>query len=142
MKLAIITLIIIATVAYSQPEIEGQRHYGDDHYDYFTSHIRCEDGGWAFCGAHHDNGEQEDFWLVRTDMEGEIRYLDLYGDGNKEWAYDLAETEDGGFVIGGYVYTPPTSSYFIVRVDNNGEEVWSRTYGEFESDQCRAVLGI
>jgi hypothetical protein len=70
-----------------------------------------------------------DFWLVKTDAEGNMEWNKTYGGGEDEWVFSVVQTSDGGYTLGGYRGV----SYFdadcwFVKTDADGNEQWNRTY--------------
>ncbi len=59
-----------------------------------------------------------------------------YGGPNWEWCRDIIETSKGGFAMTGFA-DPTGSTYegqlWLVRVDENGTQLWNRTYTNQES---------
>jgi len=137
----LIGLLLTAGVVYGQPQIAWQRLYGGDASDYFEAHIRTVGGGWAFAGKQWQGFGVNNFWLVVTDEDGEVQFEGSYGDESYNQAFDLVQTEDGGYLLGGD-WTNHGNEFAVVRVDAEGDLMWQETYGDFELDQCNAVLGI
>ena len=59
-------------------------------------------------------------------------FLKLYGGIGSEEGKDFIQLPDGGFVIVGYTssYTEDDRDIFVVRTDQNGNEIWSNRYGD------------
>jgi len=51
------------------------------------------------------------------------------GEGGSQIAYSLYTTSDGGFMLGGYT-TSGNADYYMVKTDDIGEVVWTKSYGE------------
>lgn len=76
-----------------------------------------------------------------------------YGGSANEVAYAICETYNGGFIIAGLTSTfgSGPQDIYIVKIDNNGDTVWTRTIGgiSFEaahgvcetSDSCYVIAG-
>ena len=71
----------------------------------------CSDGGFLMGGYGHSKGlngpftkGRDDFWLVRTDMDGEVIWRKTYGGPNDERCYDLLEYSPGVYYAVGSKY--------------------------------------
>lgn len=142
LTLAFSVLLLTITLAQGQPEVEWQRLYGEDRaQEFFQAHIRTVADGWAFAG-YTWNPFPSNFWLLVTDDEGDIILNEEYGEAETCEAFDLVQTEDGGYLIGGYFQNRGANQNFgVVRVDAEGNVIWMRDYGDFDEDKCEAVLG-
>jgi len=76
--------------------------YGGTRDDGAYSVICASDGGYAFAGftASYGSGGG-DFWLVKIDSLGNIRWSRTYGGALGESAHSIVETNDGGYVLAG-----------------------------------------
>ena len=53
-----------------------------------------------------------------------------FGGNGEEWGRSVIQTDDGGYIIGGYTnYFYEFSELYLIKTDPNGQELWSRTYG-------------
>ncbi|MBC2714357.1 MAG: hypothetical protein HF978_03525 [Desulfobacteraceae bacterium] len=102
-------------------------------YDYGYAVCLLADGyAVAGSGRHTDEwgGMQEDVWFFKIDHNGnKIAESDrFYATEFQGWnrGYAMTQTTDGGFIIVGYG-TP--NAVFLVRIDTNGDEIWSNIYG-------------
>ncbi len=49
-----------------------------------------------------------------------------------DWAYDVQQTTDGGYVIAGFTYPPgsPFSTFvYLIKTDSEGDTLWTKVYG-------------
>jgi hypothetical protein len=53
-------------------------------------------------------------------------------------AYSVIEMSDGGFVVAGNRWLTSENSYdvYLMRIDSNGDTLWTRTYGGDKNDGC------
>ena len=100
---------------------------GDGDADYFMAAIPVSAGGFAVAGIRDRVAQGTGyFWLVRVDDNGGLLWTKTYGDDNDEQlAYDLVETEDGGFALAG----TNAGDFWLVRTDADGQLIWDKTYG-------------
>jgi len=64
---------------------------------------------------------QEDIYIVRTNLQGEVIWSRTYGGTENENAYHAIEGNDGGFIIAGYRETNQEKDYWIFAVNDQGD---------------------
>lgn len=104
--------------------------------------IRTADGGLAMIGVGVDAEERLDFALVRAAADGTETWSRTYGTEGTQVGRSLVETLDGGFVLAGFT-TPDgfdRQDAWLVRVDADGETVWSETYGGRCNDEASSIV--
>lgn len=66
-----------------------------------------------------------------------------YGGASDDWGYDAIVTSDGNYVIAGatktYGTNPTTGNAYILKVDGNGDTLWTRVYGGTGGEDVDAV---
>lgn len=92
--------------------------------------INTNDGGLIVLAA--DRSANTDILLIKLDNEGEEQWRKTYGGLRSDSARRIIQEENGDLLILG-----TTSSYglgrqdvFLIKTDSNGEEIWSRSYGD------------
>ena len=72
-----------------------------------------------------------DFWLVRTDSEGNLLWDKTYGGIHSDVAMSVSELPDGGFLLAGWTGVEGVDSFdlWLVRTDGDGNALWGGTYG-------------
>jgi len=107
--------------------------------DYFQTLIKTSDNGFMACGQTKSYGNVAgDGWLVKIDAAGNVQWSKKYGDGNAngDIIFDVIELSEGGYAFcGTHRYAPGSAQSFVGRVDNQGNTIWSRQYGNGGSDQ-------
>jgi hypothetical protein len=115
--------------------------YGDTGTDRGDAIVECSSGGFAIAGYSYGGASQDDFLLVRTDADGNHLWNQTYDTGGGDWAYGLAECDDGGFAIAGSTDSGPGSSnVWLVRTDASGNPLWNYTYGASNDDGCYSLI--
>ena len=90
------------------------------------------DGGYAIAGQTFSFGRGGDFYLVKTDPDGNAEWSRTYGGANPECPFSVIVTNDGGFALVGYVgndLVPENANVYLVKTYSNGTPQWNRTYG-------------
>jgi hypothetical protein len=103
--------------------IEWSYSYGGIDTDLFSSLVVTSDGGYAITGATGSFGAgQNDSWLVKTDVYGNVEWNQTYGGADLEWAHCLVETSDGGLALAGYTesFGAGGLDFWLVKTDEYG----------------------
>jgi hypothetical protein len=101
-----------------------ERTYGvPGYYANARAAIPTADGGFAIAGEAAPSGKGIDFYLVKTDGNGDQEWARSYGSSGYESAEALLQTADGGFLLGGRA-----NDQYLVRTDADGNERWRRRF--------------
>jgi hypothetical protein len=91
-------------------------------------------------------------WVVRKeDVTGNVLWTKAYGGNSSQMLYSMTETGDGGYILFGSAYDGEgdvgfhygsigTRDFWVLKVDANGEKVWSKVYGGTGEDIGGKVL--
>jgi hypothetical protein len=114
-------------------KVQWTQSYSGGKYDERAqSLVKSSDGGYAIAGFTASFGAGSyDFWLVKTDANGNMQWNRTYGGPDSEQAYSLVETSDGGYAIAGYTgsFGAGSTDSWLVKIGANGNLQWNRTYG-------------
>jgi hypothetical protein len=105
--------------------------------------IQTADGGFALaCTTNSYGAGKADFWLVKTDANGEIQWSQTYGGAEHDWPMDLIQLEDKGFLLVGWTqsYGAGGEDGWVVRTDAQGTPLWAQTYGSAGKEKLYTVL--
>ncbi|MBA7669952.1 hypothetical protein ES703_78092 [subsurface metagenome] len=91
------------------------------------------DDGYIMVGTSKSIGkDDENIFCIRTDSIGNTIWAKKYAGDKTAYGSSIELTDDDGFIIAG-----ATSSFgighenlYLMRIDENGEKLWERTYGE------------
>ncbi|HEY6907164.1 MAG TPA: T9SS type A sorting domain-containing protein [Ignavibacteriaceae bacterium] len=100
------------------------RTYGGDSNERAFTAIQTADDGYLIGGYTSSfNVDYFDFYLVRTDSNGDTLWTRNYGGLWQEELYDVEETADEGFAAVGYTYSFGAGSYpniYLVKTNSYG----------------------
>jgi len=105
--------------------------------------VETSDGGFAIAGGTGSFGAGgNDFWLVKTDADGNMEWNRTYGGAESESAKALIKTSDGGFAIAGdtYSFGAGECDFWLVKTDSYGNLEWNQTYGGLGSDYAESLV--
>jgi hypothetical protein len=121
--------------------IWDKRHGSEDH-DVAYGVKETTDGGCVIVGATQgtDSGTW-DVYLIRLDAQGEALWHRTWGDGGYEVGYSVMEAADLGFFVSGYKdpFGSDKWDVYLIRTDEEGEILWSATYGGEGNDRADAL---
>ena len=122
-----------------------ERTYGGDRSCTGQSILAVEGGGYVIAGTiESEGGSDLDVYLLCVDEDGTERWARSFGTSRDEVGGRLLATADGGYVIvansvdrddvvadpgaAGYAGFAGRSNAYVVRTDEEGNEIWSRRY--------------
>lgn len=81
------------------------------------------------------------FYVVKTDLNGDTLWTRAYGGSDWDMAYSADTLNDSTYVIAGETYSFGNGNMdmYVIRIDQNGDTLWSRTFGGTEDDYARYV---
>ena len=124
------------------------RTYGGSSWDVGMALCESGDGNFYVCGYTHSFGKgEEDVYLAKIDLNGDKLWSKTFGGERLDMANSISRTEDGGLLIGATSGSfSNNTDFYLIRTNNQGEEVWSKTYAAEGSrghafDWCNAMTG-
>ncbi len=105
--------------------------------------IQTADGGFVLFGGTKSYGAGDnDFWLIKTDANGQVEWNTTYGGALADWPGSFIQTADGGYALTGNTdsYGAGNVDGWLVKTDVNGQVEWNTTYGGTEYDNLWSVV--
>jgi len=117
--------------------------FGGPDFDWGNTAQQTEDEGYIVAGTTYSFGAgRGDFWLIKTDLNGNEMWNKTFGGINLDAAFSMVHSsKDGGYVIVGSTrsYGGGESDVWLIKVDSKGFEQWNRTFGGADIDEGRSV---
>ncbi len=63
----------------------------------------------------------------------------IFGSSDNEYGYYAEQTNDGGFILVGYVDISGDDDIWLIKTDSNGDTLWTKTYGTYYYDYASCV---
>jgi len=117
--------------------------YGGTLDDEAATLVQTGDGGYAIAGTTYSFGAgSADFWLIKTDANGNIEWNQTYGGAETDVAQAMVQTSDRGFALAGQTYSfgVGDKNFWLVKVDSSGSIQWNKTYGQTTDDGAISVI--
>lgn len=100
------------------------------------------------------NSEGTDFWVVKLDDKGEIKWQETYNYGKYDVLTSIVENKDHSLLIGGFAKgefstskitgkekaQKGTDDYIALKINEKGEELWTESVGSDGEDVLRKVV--
>jgi len=118
------------------------RTYGGTSNESAYSAARTADGGYILAGYTTSYGAgQGDVYLIKTDDVGDTAWTRTYGGAEWDGGSSVKQTDDGGYIIAGVTASFGAGGYdlWLLKTDDVGDTVWTRTYGEGYDDEGLSV---
>jgi len=140
----------------SAGNIQWQKALGGNNNDAANSVQQLADGGYILgCTAISENNGDvilshgaAEGWVVKLSSAGVIEWSLCLGGQSWDYARQVQQTTDGGFVMGGYTFSVDGDAlgnrgnldYWVVKLDNIMERQWKKTMGGTVTDVLASVI--
>ncbi len=150
---------------------EWQHTIGGPGQDLVKTIAQTADGGYIIGGSSSSDISQKilaggsdkfgksekslgnlDFWIIKLDEKGNIKWQKTLGGQYADQLESLQQTKDGGYIVGGYSNSHGSydkafdsygeGDYWIVKLDADGEMQWQKVLGGEEDDHIAAVIEL
>ena len=113
--------------------------FGDRGRDWAVSMTNTFDDGVIICGTTSaPDGVDADGILIKMDSDFETEWINIYDAGSQEGFGDVCQLSDSSFfAVGTSGELGPGEDYnlYFVRVDINGDSLWTKTVGGNEDEE-------
>ncbi len=109
------------------------KHYGGTGSEYSYNAVPMLNGGFLSVGWTTSRGQgEQDGWLLKLKDNGDTTATWLYQNPGHTRFLKIIPTTDNNFMVAGYTTVTKTckTQALVVKLDANGNELWSRTYGD------------
>ena len=118
----------------SQGNHVWSKAYGNSGFEEGKAVKQTTDGGYIIAGTSEDalGPLGPDMCLIKTNAVGDTLWAKLYGGALIDECYDVQQTTDNGYVMVGKSFSFSSDGdydVYVVKVDGQGAEQWSKTYG-------------
>lgn len=147
---------------------EWQKSYGGSQMDILHSVTITADGGFILAGESYSNkgfDKKEDskglsdFWVVKLDAKGNEMWQRTIGGTGQEKLLSIAQTKEGGYILGGSSSSPKSQAdakgivdpygksedakgsldFWVIKLSKEGEIQWDKTLGGKYYDELKSI---
>ncbi|MBW8049105.1 MAG: hypothetical protein FVQ77_01945 [Cytophagales bacterium] len=134
---------LFITKTNERGNILWSENFGGKSSDYGRSVLHTKEGGYIIAGYTFSFGAGEsDIYIIKINDAGDLLWSKTYGGIHNDYAYDILETKDRGFLILGETKSFGAGSFdvFLIKIDTRGNLQWSKTYGGRSTDVGRSII--
>ena len=138
-----------------------EKTFGFSGTDFGTALLATKDGGFLITGVldvsssggqgnakstavNHSGG---DYWVIKTDLTGNLEWSRFFGGSFTEIPQGIVETDDHNFIIAGSSDSDDfnisnnlgTYDFWIIKIAPTGSLIWEKSFGGSEIDEARAI---
>lgn len=122
--------------------VEWSKTLGGSNGETMFSIVQTNDGGFIEVGITESNNGNVignhgagDIWIVKLTALGNISWSKLIGGSGYDSAYNIIQTQDGGFIISGVTVSPDgdaignginTINSWIIKLSGTGQVLWKK----------------
>lgn len=126
----------------AQGETLWRKTYGGKGSDNGWAVRQTDDKGFIIAGYTNSFGSGDmDIYLLKTDVKGNTLWTKTFGGAGDEYGWDVRITKDEGFIIAAQTSSVGNGEIdaYLLKVDKEGNEEWSQTYGGDKIDRIFSV---
>ncbi len=138
--------------------IQWQKSLGGSNIDAAESIQQTSDGGYIVAGlsrsidgdvtGHHGSSDSIDYWIVKLNSDGAIRWQKSIGGSRSDIAYSIQQTSDGGYIVAGESDSHDGDvtgnlgniDSWIVKLSSGGAIEWQKSLGGSNGDYAHSIL--
>ena len=133
---------LLAGCCVDLPDARLERTYGGVGNDIVYHAIEANDGGFLLAGiSDPEGGGPADVSIRKVSDAGQTIFVKSFGGSKADIASYAERAIAGGYVVAGSTESQGSggSNMYLLRIDDSGTELWSRTFGGERND---AALGV
>ncbi len=123
--------------------VEWEETYGDNLGWYFANSIAiAHDGNYVLVGETYSQSNGiSDAYVTKINTAGDVIWEKRFGGNGKDWFNDIDINDIGEIVVcGAYTNTDSETDFWVMKLDENGDEIWSGMYGDTLNDEANSVV--
>lgn len=137
---------IVLTKTDSAGNLIWQNYYGGSDWEFAYTMAKTKDSNYLVAGETYSYGAgQNDGYLLKINSNGDTLWTNTYGGTNEDLFYDVIECENGNIICCGKSNSYSTngdSDFWIVYLDQLGNELWNITIGDSLNDWAHGAFQV
>ncbi len=132
-RIMVIANLVVYFLLTQSPEIKWGRVYGGPGDDYGRCVLECIDKGYIAVGSTNSSGNGGfDVYIIKTDSLGFLEWSRTYGGVEDDYGYAICPAQNNCYLVVGATNSSGSglSDIFVIKINENGDSVWARTYGD------------
>lgn len=135
----------------SAGDLQWQKSLGGSDTESGYSIVQTSDSGYIVAGSSFSNDGDVtgnhgsfDYWVVKLNTAGDLQWQKSYGEINYDYAFDIKNTSDGGYIVSGYSESTPikgygANDYWMIKLFPDGNVEWDKKLGGLTDDYATAA---
>jgi hypothetical protein len=118
---------------------------GGDRDEFAGGIAGTDDGGMLVVGDSNSFGNgYKDVYIAKLDKNGKVLSSYIMGGEKEDSAKALTRIADGNMILVGYREPERAgdTDFFVVKLDQNGKNIWAKTYGQEQADLLNSVTAL
>lgn len=116
------------------------KSYGTAEFDFAQNIRQTSDLEFLIAGDGYDSNGNQEIILLKTDSAGIVLWSRSYGTSGDEEVKDVLLTANGELILCGILDGGSNDvNSFAMKVDQNGDTVWVKSYGDISHDELRGM---
>jgi len=131
-----VATLLLITILQAQPNAIWIRTFGGINSDYGRSIQQVFNDGYILIGTTASFGDNNDAWLIKTDVQGNKEWDKTFGGSNDDFGSCIQQTIDGGYIIVGWTnsFGGGNNDAWLIKTDVQGNKEWDKTFGGNDTD--------
>ncbi|MCC3217540.1 T9SS type A sorting domain-containing protein [Chryseobacterium sp. X308] len=161
-KISLSAFILCTALGASAQEVVWQKDIQSSTQDFLSQVTTTIDQQYLITGSSIQSKSQSpaassqkqnkgyDFHLVKLNQQGQEVWKKYFSGQNHDYLSATVTTQDGGFLLAGTSYSGKGldkkedskggSDFWLIRINEFGDELWQKTLGSFSDEEARAVI--
>ncbi|MDD2856708.1 MAG: hypothetical protein PHU01_14380, partial [Desulfuromonadaceae bacterium] len=118
-------------------DVLWDKRFGGSGSDVGWSVKELANGGFIVAGVTDSfsfSDKREQAYILVIDASGDLLWQNNYGNDLSQYGYDVEPASNGDFVMSGYSSNLTSGyTYYLIRVSQNGQLLWEKTFGSTDS---------
>ncbi|MGB1205553.1 MAG: T9SS type A sorting domain-containing protein [Chitinophagales bacterium] len=125
-------------------------NFNDNEDEEFNAVIQLNNNAYLMAGTQSNNGVEAglySFLVAKVNNNLELEWSYTFDNDEIDIAHALIETSNGEYIIlgtSGYrlISSDVTTDVWIIKLNNNGDLLWQKTYGGTGNDAALKIIGL
>ncbi|MGB9960084.1 MAG: hypothetical protein ACPLKQ_06160 [Candidatus Bathyarchaeales archaeon] len=136
-------VVLIKTDA--EGNVRWRREFPSSNAPYLWNSVflaEADNGGYMILTTTQPpTSTDEDFWLIKTDEEGNKIWEKCYGKNSSDIPMAIVKTSDGRYLLAGWTFSSEARwDGLLIKVDAEGNMQWNKTFGGKDDDYIESIV--
>ena len=128
--------------------IQWQKTFGGSNGESAQSVQQTSDGGYIIAGTTFPSFGIIDYWIIRLDSTGTLKWQKSLGGSNPDYATSIEQTNDKGYIVAGNSRSTDgdvtglhgnNADFWVVKLDSSGNIQWNKCLGGYGDEGATSI---